>query len=142
TRPKAGSETSGLVPENSGFFGNSIYTRLLDWWQFCNFIKSGSEIMTDNQFNTGKTSNVSEQAAREAERLKNQAKSAMHSAAEQAKEQGRQAAEQAMDRVGQETEKLANAERAAARQLRQDNFPTLARYMEQVADGITGFADQ
>lgn len=97
--------------------------------------------MTDRQFNSSKQ-DVPEQAAREAERLKNQAKSAMDSATQQAKEQGRQTAQQAKDRAGREADKLANAERAAASQLRQDDLPTLANYAEQVADGITRFADQ
>lgn len=97
--------------------------------------------MTDRQFNSNKQ-NVPEQAAREAERLKNQAKNAMDSATQQARDQGRQTAQQAKDRVGREADKLANAERAAANQLRQDDLPTLANYAEQVADGITRFADQ
>lgn len=98
--------------------------------------------MADKQFHSSNQSNVSEQAAREAERLKNQAKSAMDSATQRAKEQGRHTAQQAKDRVGQEADKLANAERAAADQLRQDDLPTLASYAEQVADGINRFAEQ
>lgn len=98
--------------------------------------------MTDKQFHSSKQTNVPEQAAREAERLKNQAKSAMDSASQQAREQGRHTAQQAKDRVGQEADKLANAERAAAKQLRQDDLPTLANYAEQVADGINRFAEK
>ncbi len=97
--------------------------------------------MTD-QFNPDTQRDIPEQAAREAERLKTQAKNAIDSATQRAKEHGRQTAQDAKERVGQQADKLANAERAAANQLRQDDLNTLARYAEQVADSIHQFAGQ